>query len=316
MHHARICNFSRSSMRDSEPVQIDEKRHQLLKAKFGWLLTWSNPATQKTIGPYDPEPFENYDSRRSELVELCRDQLARYSDAQIAILTDRGQPDPENIRQAWRSFADDGIERLANFRLPWFAAGFGHPDYLADVDYWSKMTHFSIAELACLSVGVDPRHFDSFELGPSRKPGTAELLPTQDFLRKRLEQLRRQFDPYSHKFNVAPQEFLTWVDKVSFEVEPEFLSLLRRYSQPEPKPAPPVAPPKPDKREVNSIAQLFTAMVMEYYAYRPGSRLSTATRDVTDLAASMGMEISEDTVRKYLKIGAEFIPEGWEPNRR
>jgi hypothetical protein len=30
----------------------------------------------------------------------------------------------------------------------------------------------------------------------------------------------------------------------------------------------------------------------------------------------MGMKISEDTIRKYLKIGAEFIPEGWEPKRR
>jgi hypothetical protein len=178
------------------------------------------------------------------------------------------------------------------------------------------MTHFSIEELACLSVGVDPRHLDGFKLGLSRKPGTAELLPAEDFLRKRLEQLRRQFDPYSHKFDVAPQEFLTWVDRVSFEVEPEFLSLLRRYNQPEPKPAPPAAPPKPDKREVNSMAQLITAMAIDGYGYRPDSPRSPIPREITDLAAQMGMTISEDTIRKYLKIGAEQISKDWKPHKR
>jgi hypothetical protein len=178
------------------------------------------------------------------------------------------------------------------------------------------MAHFLIEELACLSVGVDPQKFDSFKLDQPPRRGT-EFRPAQQFLQKRLEQLRREFAPFGQRARVSPRQFIAWVDRVSFEVEPEFLSQLRKCNLPASQPdLDDAKPTKPDKREVNSMAQLITAMAIDGYGYSPGAPRSPIPREIANLAASMGMKISEDTIRKYLKIGAEFIPEGWEPNRR
>lgn len=70
---------------------------------------------------------------------------------------------------------------------------------------------------------------------------------------------------------------------------------------------------KPDRREIDSVAQLFTAMAIDYLGYRPSDARSSIPKEIAELAASMGMTISDDTVRKYLKLGAKFIDPAWEP---
>jgi len=74
------------------------------------------------------------------------------------------------------------------------------------------------------------------------------------------------------------------------------------------------SPARSEPRNVDKIAQLFTAMAIQHYGYQPGKK-SPVPRAIADLAATMGLNVSNDTVLAYLKQGAEFIPPDWKPNK-
>ena len=68
-----------------------------------------------------------------------------------------------------------------------------------------------------------------------------------------------------------------------------------------------------DKREFDMIARLFTAMAIREYGYRPDQAKSPIPKEIVDTFAALGLEVSTDTVRKYLKIGTGLLPKGWVP---
>ena len=309
-------------MNASENLELDPVRQKLLRAKLGWLLTWSKPEIFESIGPYEPEQFERYDATRRSIITQCRDELARRTDAEIAVLTKSNLPDPAGLRESWASFEDEDVSFMRKESLPWYIGGFGHPAYQADFEYWSKMPHFSVEELLHLSVGIEPKHFDQQTLETLGKHEDWLTWPAEIFLLRRLKLLRRQFDPHSCGYEVHPKSFLSWADKFNFETAPKFLTLLRKYhgddtAAPLTKTQSSDAKPKTqDKREMDSIAQLFTAMAMEYFGYNPNDAKSSVTKEITDLAASMGLSLSDDTVRKYLQMGRSHVPKDWTPNNR
>ena len=96
---------------------------------------------------------------------------------------------------------------------------------------------------------------------------------------------------------------------------PKFLELLRGYWQSEEKQEAATVLAKPDKREIDSIAQLFTAIAIDCLGDNPRSVRSPIPKEIADLASQLGMSITDDTVRKYLKLGGSFIAEGWERRR-
>ena len=309
-------------MSASEILELDPVRQKHLEAKLGKLLTWSKPNIFESVGPYDPGPFEKYDATRREHISECVEELKRYTDEQVAIISDKSQSDPQGIRDVWGSFGGDHLKRFRSYNLPWYAGGFGHPDYQADFKYWSKMSYFSIDEILCVSIGIEPKYFSASKLKELAAENQSELWPALAFLVQQREQLRREFASGRYSPPVHPAEFIKWVDKVNFVVVPEFLTLLRTYhgggataprtgAQPSD-----TAPKKQDKREVESIAQLFTAMAMEYFGYNPNDVKSSVTKEITDLAASMGMSLSDDTVRRYLRMGGSYVPKDWIPNNR
>jgi hypothetical protein len=75
--------------------------------------------------------------------------------------------------------------------------------------------------------------------------------------------------------------------------------------------APPTTPAEPDKREIDKIAQLFTAIAIDAYGFRPDQKRSPIPKEITDIAARLGLSVTADTVRKYLKRGASFLPPDW-----
>jgi hypothetical protein len=54
-------------------------------------------------------------------------------------------------------------------------------------------------------------------------------------------------------------------------------------------------------------------MAIDQLGYNPRSARSTVPKEIAELASEMGMSVSDDTVRKFLKLGASFIPDDWEP---
>jgi hypothetical protein len=300
------------------PSAEPDLRQRLLLGKLGDLMGWEIPAFLSTIGPNDPTAFEEFNAKRLKIIRECLERLESYSVVELQVIL-TGPEEAGGTRAAWRQFLRDEIDRLSRKTPPWYASGFGHPRYVADFEYWAKMPRFSIREITCLSVGIDPQAFlerEFTDLSRASSAGTgrtgrtgdgAILWPSIQFLLRRKEQLMRRFDPQSHGWNASPRDFLVWVVQVDFETHPEFLRLLRLYHDPGSVPA--TTPP--DKREIDKIALLFTAMAIETYGYDPDDPRSPVTKDIGDLAASLGLAVSDDTIRKYLRIGAAFLPDGW-----
>ncbi|PWE30587.1 hypothetical protein DDZ14_14970 [Maritimibacter sp. 55A14] len=291
---------------------MDQKRQDLLKAKLGDLLGWTKPEVVETIGPYDPSILEKYDTKRRSIVSDCTEKLRQYTEEEISVLVRERQDELPGTLRDWRDFLDDKIRRMNRGMPPWYAGGLGHPDHVADFDYWSRMARFTIHELLCLSVGIEPGSFEKRSIMEPRKGEFAKLWPPLQFLVRRREQLDRQFSLGTSN-RVNPVRFLRWVERMEFEVHPEFLRLLRQYhSGGEISISESAAATRTDRREIDTIAQLFTAMAIEYYGYDPKQARSPIPKEITDLAASMGLSVSNDTVRKYLRLGASFIPDDWQ----
>lgn len=296
-------------MDDENAMRLDAARQKLLAAKLGSLLTWSIPEIVKTVGPYDVSAFVPFDERRRQIVGAVEEQLRSYDDAEIQVLlTDRRSDDAELVG-SWRSFLAGEIERLTTRTPPWFTGGFGHPDYQADFDYWARMRHLEIDEVLCLSIGFEPALLKTDDLDGLRRRPLAQLPPPLQFLSRRRELLRRQFDPQQLAWRVRPAEFLEWVERTEFEIHPEFLHRLRRYhgTKASVDPQSTDEAHRPDKREIATMARLLLGIAMDAYGYVPGSR-SPVPKEIADVIATHGLSVTPETVRKYLQLGATQLP--------
>lgn len=252
------------------------------------------------------------------MIEKVSAKLLDYSDEQIEILSTRTLEDPEKLRDVWTRYQAGETYSLGQATPHWYAGGFGNSKYVADFEYWAKMPSFTVEEMACLSVGIAPKDFPK-EVSENLNADNIERLSAPaHFLVMRCRQLTRKFITGPYDSHIGPRTFLAWAEQVSFEVHDEFLSHLRQYHDeaPESLQAPGAngqAAKKPDQREIDKIAQLFTALAIDGYGYRPLLGRSSIPNEIADIASAMGMEISTDTILKYLRHGAKFIPDGWEP---
>jgi hypothetical protein len=303
--------------------ELDHYFQAILERKFGGLLKWQAPKIEQTIGPYQPEIFVNYGEKRDALVLEARDVLGRYLDQQVLVLYDKTIPDTEKIRPGWQGFLSNEINNLQRRKPVWYCGGFGHPDYKADFEYWGQMENFSINEGLLLSVGVEPKHFSESWLWKAKEQMERErLIAPVEFLVKRHEQFLRKYPRgTSGLAHASPQFLWNWFEEVGMAVHEGFRGALHqrltpreaRTSYTEPNLATDSPTKKPDPREIDKIAQLFAAMAIDQLGYQPDAKRSPVPKEIADLAASMGLSISDDTVRKYLKRGAAFIPKDWKP---
>jgi len=301
-------------MNETPDLGLDAIQMRSFEAKLGELATWKIPPISPTVGPFEPEAFDAFDRKRRELVDAVRDRLQTYSqDELVVIAEDTGKKMPQTLA-FWRSFLAEPISKLNKRLPPWYAGGFGHPDYVADFDYWCKMPTLDIEETLCLSIGIEPRHFGKQDIAHLKKQEFDRLWSPLQFLLQRHEQLRRQFDPFNHGDRITPTKFLSWAKRVEFHAHPEFVGLLERYDPMNAnQPANQAPEQRTDPREVATMAQLFTAMAIDMYGYDPKQSRSPVTKEIAELAASMGMSVSDDTVRKYLRIGSKYLPKDWKP---
>lgn len=296
---------------DKKTALAEDARDAVLERMFGAFYTWHPPDLDPSVGPCDPAPFDKFDERRRAMLHALRARLGQFSDDQIAALQDVSTEPTDDAIATWIKDLRRDLDRLKQVQPPWYAGGFGHPAHRADFEYWSKMPTFSMAEVLCLSLGIEPASFDKDSLARlEKKEKSTNLWPPLIFLLRRKDQLERRFGPYP----ISPIEFLEWSDRVAFDTHPEFVQLLRLYHTRSPQPTSQAGSElKPDKREIDKIAQLFTALAIDNYGYDPGKARSPIPGEIVSLAADMGLEVSDETVRKYLRVGASFIPPDWKP---
>lgn len=301
---------------ETEFDHLGAERNQLLQRKLGILLTWRPPQIVQTVGPFDPAAFDRYDLRRRKAINACVERLTSLSDEEIDEILKNPNSTKPDVHE-WTKLLNDELHAL-RLRVPaWYIGGFGHPDHVADFDYWTKMPQFTVAELTCLSIGINPAEFGVTQLVDlSASKDRPKLCRPLEYLVLRYEQLYRTFGRYRRDTIVYPDPFILWVNKVQFEVHPAFFEPLVRYHS-ESSPAPEAGSPgKQDQREVDKIAQLFTALAIDNLGYDPNQSRSPTAREIGEIAASMGMSITDETIRKYLRLGAEFIPKDWKPKKR
>lgn len=303
--------------KESQVVFEESPLHgRLLGNKLGVLLTWAKPVLIQTIGPFDPSRFDAFDARRMALVTACVQKLRGFTEDQIAMLTQPGGS-TTTLTQEWRRFQTNEIDACIRIIPDWYVGGFGHPDHVADFDYWSKMPQLNLGELTCLSVGIRPEDFASKDFDDLAKfKDRPKFSQPLEFLVKRYEQLSRRFGSHARAAIISPQDFLEWATRFDFEVHPGFLDLLQTYHRSQSASEVKTPSRKPDKREIDSIAQLFTAMAIDQFAYDPLQPRSNTTREIRDLASSLGLQITDDTILKYLRLGAKFISSDWVPPGR
>ncbi|WP_073194991.1 hypothetical protein [Roseovarius marisflavi] len=241
--------------------------------------------------------------------------LSRFSDDDILILVNHGMDDPNKIRDGWFTHQRSEIRIIEKKQPPWYAGGFGHPDYIADFAYWAQVPHFTNHEALFLSLGVEPSHFSEDavrKMAVSLSKGV-DLWDTLRYMLRRRDQISRKFPMFSGAGRIRPKELFSWFDLVSLDVHPGFSS---HYLKPETVASDSPGEGldvRPHKREIDSICQLFAAMVIEYYGYDPSAARSPVPKEVNELAAGMGLQMSEDTIRKYLRRGADHISKDWKP---
>lgn len=142
------------------------------------------------------------------------------------------------------------------------------------------MPSFTVEETVCLSIGVEPANFPAPKLRELEDSPPSELWPALQFLVRRYDELKRQFLLHSFRRDVQPKDFLEWAQRVEFEVHPEFQRLLKaRHLDNAPKSVSAADGKKPDRREIDKIAQLFTAMAIDYLGYVPGDARSPICLD-------------------------------------
>lgn len=300
-----------------EPA-LDPDGMQLLQQKLGDLLNWTVPDVVESVGPFTPNAFDAFDELRRFVISACRERIAGYSEHEIAVLTSgaRDDPDGKALIDAWHRFLSGEIDKLDRNKNRWWSCGFGHPDHAADIEYWSKMPEFSIEELLFLSLGVEPGHLGKEFMNSLMGARHGDLDKQLQFLQRRNAQLLRVFIRGEYPRPVRAKHFLEWVDQVGFEVHRDFLAQLREIHHPtsafrQLAPTDRGLDLQPDKREIDTMAQLFTAIAIDQFGYDPTARRSPIPREIAEILAKLGLEISDETVRKYLRRGARFLPEGW-----
>lgn len=68
--------------------------------------------------------------------------------------------------------------------------------------------------------------------------------------------------------------------------------------------------------ERNTLLKLVIGMAVKCYVYDPKASKSTTPKEIADDLAGLGITITDDTVRKYLKEAAQaFLPESAKPSK-
>lgn len=283
---------------------------KLMKSRLGRLFEWPKPDVEKTVGPYEPDIFDFFDKERALLEGHFHTLLAGLSDENIDVLADPRTPNSNRLKIQWNSVHCSDISKLKRAEPPWYAGGFGVANYRADFRYWSQMPEFTLNEALLLSLGIEPKHFsdDEIEKLQSEMERGANLWKPMEYLLARRKQMARQFPTYGRGRKISPLELFAWIEQVELDVHPEFNS---KYLTARPQKAPELETVRLDHREKTSMLQLIVTMAVGGYGYEPGKPRSQTPKEIENDAAELGIEVSAETVRKYLRSSESQISADW-----
>jgi hypothetical protein len=286
---------------------------KILAWTWGPLIHWTPPRIERTVGPYIPDAFEAYAGKVESCLRECREWAEKMA---IENRLDSFDEQGRAILGPLRDQQDQLAKRANNIAAGppvWAAGGLGNPQYYADFEYWSKMPFFPLHEATCLTLGIEPKHLDEGVLTTSGPSDTAKG-DVVAFAQRRREQLRRQFDPYNQKNKIPRNVLVDWVKTIELEVHIGMQTIGKNIGGLDDPSAAPISAhqntsaQQVESREKASMAKLIVAMAMDSYGYSPKQARSPIPQEIESIAAKLGLEISHDTIRKYLRMGASLLP--------
>lgn len=303
-------------------MQEDEKE---IRKKLNFLVLYNISPALRAFPPEEPlllgEEFAFTSERFFERLTEFRSQAVKHLmsiplDVLTSSFTKQGKP-ITNEQKEWH------IGQLSDFhaRFPainqWLRAVIERDRTFAKYDYWGKAAYLSMDEALWLSVGLEPlKEFERVLEGQSTRAGKID--PVVEHMKAQRELLRRSFG-YGQK--VKAQSMLSWINSVGHDVHPGFRRMLEtvvgRTSVTPAAVMEAVASPasieakRIDPRERLSMAKLLVAVAIDAYGFDPKAKRSPIPKELEGIAARLGLEITDDTIRSYLRLGAEQLPQDW-----
>ena len=257
-------------------------------------------------------------ARRTKIFSDIKQHLAVLSDEALQLSFSADGTAVSEEAKAWASARRHQINQAFDRLSPWYLAPLFRTKDLADFDHWSRSAFLTLDEAVWLSVGLEPtKHFTGAIERFTTLGNTKEPDGVSRYMGRHKEQLRRQFDPFNYEKSLQAAPLLEWTERVNFPVHTKFVEALRIMelgSQGATTPKTTLdenTPAKMDHRERVSLAKMITAMAIDGYGYEPTSTRSPIPNEIVALTDRLGLSVSKDTVRKYLKLGAEHLPRGW-----
>lgn len=263
-----------------------------------------------TVGPRDERHSKWCDEKAKGIILRAREAIGAMSDLELG---EGFVASGRRVSALARSIMEPFILEATDLqKQPWFQSGLGHLDHQASFHHWATMDYLNLDEAVCLTLGVPPTTFSEAQLLRFSKnefdPGMRSLRVGK-FIGGRYEAIRRKFDPQTTGA-VAFQtvELTAWIHEVELEVPEKFRSSFQKRFEPLSVGKPSQKNAKVDRRELNSIAKLLTVVAIEQFDYQPSSPRSRVPAKIKDMADRLGLELSEDTIRKFLRLGADSLP--------
>lgn len=180
-----------------------------------------------------------------------------------------------------------------------------------DLRFWAASRTWTLDQAALLSSGLDPRFAPKSGIEPH-----LDHVPQWDKVRRTYLLLRKARLPSGVTSVVGPVEFIEWADITGVAVPQELRVAVNEYEvtwnanfggrgREERK-----RRPETEEREKNTLLKLVAGMAIRGYKFDPKASRSSVPREIADDVRSLGLEINDDTVRKWLHQASDLVEPG------
>jgi hypothetical protein len=173
---------------------------------------------------------------------------------------------------------------------------------------WASSPYWTPEEGVALAYGLDPK--ESIE-HPAAGYDRSRLRAPAD-ARLQLDLAHRAVEVGSLEEKSHPIEFMKWARKIGLEFHLDWWDAVSgeaARAKDEVEAPPPAAPVLELKtKEQETLLKMVAAMAMAYYGWDRDALRNEATAEIASDLESAGVPLDPDTIRKWLRKGAELIP--------
>lgn len=287
-----------------DKIQVTGAFDAIMRRKFVDLYDWEIPDLVQTVGPFEPDLFSEYAGKIDRLLGAAFQVLTDATGDELEAIFSNDRNEKTGVCKQWRDLFASEISLLRKQCPFWAEGGFGHPDYVADFEYWGRMPSLLLDEAVGLTLGVEPKHFKN--LLNEDEETLLYLGKPMIFAKRRAEQFSRQFHLTRLNQKVPADDLLKWIRAVDLEVHERALNVLERFHGSGGVPTSKTQ--REDPRAVRAVARILAAIAIEEYGYDPKSQRSPIPNEIMGIMDRLGLQGSAETVLKYLKIGSADLP--------